>query len=117
MSTKRDDGQGKSETSASAGKEAVETSEHEETQPVKLADILHQEQGENIPGLSERPLQKRRHFSPLHSGSQRSEDGHIKSVTQNVSDKDHNSQFSNDYKPAEFDLSVENFVQSYINYL
>jgi len=116
MSTKREEEQGKSETSANAGKETVETSEHvvihvrahEETQPVKLADILYQEQGENIPGLPERPLPKHTHFSPLHSGSQRSEDGHIKSVAKNLSDKEHNSQFSNNYKPVEVDLSVEN---------
>ena len=117
MSTKREEEeQGKSETSASAGKEAVEASEHvvihvrahEETQPLKLADILHQEEGENIPRLPERPFPKRRHFSPLHSGSKRSEDGHIKSGAENVSDKEHNSQFSNNYKPVEVDLSAEN---------
>ena len=118
MSTKlEEEEQGKSETSASAGKEAVETSKHvfihvtanKETQPVKLVDILHQEQVENIPELPERPLPKRRHFSPLYSGSKRSEDGHIKSVAQNLSDKEHNSKFSNNYKPVKVDLTVENF--------
>ena len=117
MSTKREEEERrKSETSASAGKEAVEASEHvvihvkahEETQPVKLVDILHQEQGENILRLPERPLPKRRHFSPLHSGSKRSEDGHIKSFAQNISDKEHNSQFSNNNKPLEVGLNVEN---------
>jgi len=117
MSTKREEEErGKSETSANAGKEAVDASEHvvihvrahEETQQVKLADILNPEQGENIPRLPERPLPKRRHFSTLHSGSKRSEDGHIKSVAHNLSDKEHNSQFSNNYKPMEVNLSIEN---------
>jgi len=117
MSTKREEEkQGKSETSASAGKEAVEASEHvvvrvralEETRPVKLVDILHKEQGENIPQLPENPVPKRRHISPLHSGSKRSEDGHIKSVAQNSSNEERNSQFSNKYKPVEVGLNVEN---------
>ena len=114
MSTKREE-QGKSETSAGAGKEAIEAREHvvihvrahEETRAVKLADILLQEQGGNIPRLPERPLPKRRHISSLHSASKRSEDGNIKSVAQNLSDNEHNSKFSNNYKPVEVGLSVE----------
>jgi len=117
MSTKREEEeQSKSDMSASARKEAVEANEHvvvrvralEETRPVKLFDILHQEQGENVPRLPEKPVPKRRHFSPLHSGSKRSEDGHIKPVAQNLSDEEHNSQFSNNYKQVEGGLNVEN---------
>lgn len=96
--------QGKSETTGLTGKEAGETSAHEETQPVKLTDILTR----GPPRLPERPMPKRRQFSPLHSGSKRSEDGHIKSEAQTVSGKEHNSQFVNNYKSPEGDWNVEN---------
>jgi hypothetical protein len=110
MSTKgEEEKRGKSETTARTRKEAGETSVNvvirnkarEETQPVKLADMFHQAP----PRL---PEPKRRQFSPLHSGSKRSEDGHIKSDSQNSSDDEHNSQFVNSYKPLEDGLNVEN---------
>lgn len=105
MSTKgKEEKQGRSETSASAGKEAVEACEH-----VVFQDrALEETQPGNILRQPERPLPTRRHFSPLHSGSKRSDDGLIKSDARRVSDEERNSQFSNNYTPVEGGLNVEN---------
>jgi hypothetical protein len=119
MSTKGEEGkQGKSETSANAGKEASETSDnviirntaHEENESVKLADILNRRESGNSPQLPERPMPRRKYFlfSPVLSGSKRSEDGSIKSGAQNVSDKEYITKCMNSQKPRDSSLDVEN---------